>query len=427
MANWPEPARASHHLIWKLMTTTAIICVAAACTPLGKKQAGKNHIPAPNFSQKTPKQALKPNNPLHIATTYWAGEYQKNPSNPKAALAYAKNLKAIGAKDRAITILAQAHQQHPSNTEIASNYGRLLLEKGKSKLALRALKKAEKPRGKTDWRVLSALGTAHAKLGEHKLAQQYFTAALRKKPNTPSLLNNLALSYAMSGDAEKAEPLLRRAIKSGHDTPRVRQNLALVLGLQNKFSEAKQIASVDLSNDRAEANIAYLRSMVPNRTVAAATPKNQQFSQLAMKATPEKPEALPRKKKKAATAKPAVRAAQSAHAKQANDRQVSSQTMPLPWAKPSPQPRGAAVRTALAKPVPLPTPKPSRPTTRTPAPAATTKTGSRSDGNARSAAASKHSPPKSQNADSRSPDWQTKVAKADHGKSTQSILYPNMD
>ena len=426
MANWPEPARASHRLIWKLMTSTAIICVAAACTPLGKKLAGKNHTPAPNFSQKAPKQALKPNNPLHIATTHWAGEYQKDPRNPKTALAYAKNLKAIGAKDRALTILAQAHQQHPSNTEIASDYGRLLLEKGKTQLALRVLKKAEKPRGKTDWRVLSARGTAHAKLGEHALAQQYFSAALRKKPNAPSLLNNLALSYAMSGDAEKAEPLLRRAIKSGHDTPRVRQNLALVLGLQNKFSEAKKIASVDLSKDRAEANIAYLRSMVPNRSVAAATPKDRQVSKLAMKAAPEKPRATPRKKK-VAKAKPVTKAVQVAQSKQPNGRKVSSQTMPLPWAKTSPQPRAAAVRTALAKPVPLPAPKPTPPTTRTPAPDPATKTGSRSGGKARSAAAGRRSLPKPQKADSRSPSWQTRVAKADHDKSTQSFLYPNMD
>lgn len=431
MANWPEPACAPHRLIWKLTTSTAIICLAAACTPLGKKQTAKNLVPAPNFSQKSPKQALKPNNPLHIATTYWATEYQKNPSNPKAALAYAKNLKAIGAKDRAITILAQAHQQHPSNTEIASTYGRLVLEKGQTQLALRVLKKAEKPRGKTDWRVLSARGTAHAKLGEHAVAQQYFSAALRKKPNTPSLLNNLALSYAMSGNAEKAEPLLRRAIKNGHDTPRVRQNLALVLGLQKKFSEAKQLASVDLSTDRAEANMAYLRSMVHNRNVATAVPNRQKLSQLAMKAAPEKPEKpepIPRKKKPAKI-KPATSATKIARSNEPKGRRVTSQTMPLPWAKTSPKPRSAKVRTALAEPVPLPSPKPkpSLPTTQTPVPAVPEKTGSIPSVKSRSADTQKRPLPKSQKADTQLSGWQTRVAKADHNKTTQSILYPNMD
>ena len=432
MANWPEPACATRRLIWKLTTSTAIICVAAACTPLGKKRTAKNLVPAPNFSQKSPRQALKPTNPLHIATTYWATEYQKNPSNPKAALAYAKNLKAIGAKDRAIAILGQAHQQHPSNTEIASAYGRLVLEKGQTKLALRVLKKAEKPRGKTDWRVLSARGTAHAKLGEHALAQQYFAAALKKKPNTPSLLNNLALSYAMSGNAEKAEPLLRRAIDNGHDTPRVRQNLSLVLGLQKKFGEAKRLATVDLSKDRAASNIAYLRSMVRNKKLASVTPKHQELQQLAMKAAPEKserPEPVPQKKKKPVKTKPAAWAPKIARTSKPKSRQVTSKTMPLPWATTAPRSNRTKVRTASAESVPLPEPKPktSSPTTQSPPPTVPGNTGSRPPVKPHATDTQKRRLPKQQKTQTRVSGWQTKVAKVDRSKTTQSLLYPNMD
>ena len=42
----------------------------------------------------------------------------------------------------------------------------------------------------------------------------------------------------------------------------MRQNLALVVGLQGRFEEAEQIASQELSPDQAQANVAYLRSML---------------------------------------------------------------------------------------------------------------------------------------------------------------------
>lgn len=405
------------------MTTTAIICVAAACTPFGKKHAAKNRAPVANFTQKPPRQALKPNNPLHIATTYWATEYQKNPSNPKAALAYAKNLKAIGAKDRAMTILRQAHLQHPSNTEIASTYGRLVLAKGQTKLALRILKKAEVEKGKTDWRVLSAQGTAHAKLGEHALAQQYFSAALAKNPGAPSLLNNLALSYAMSGNAAKAEPMLRHAMKSGHDTPKVRQNLALVLGLQKKFKEARQVAAVDLTDNKATANMAYLRSMVRNQKVAAADAPQKAPQKLAMKAPVETP-------KKSSSKRKAPKLVRTGKPK---GRQVTSQTMPLPWAKTAPPAAGTKastkVRVASAKPVPLPAPKPkaSAPTTRAPAPAAPGKHDGKPSATKHNGKAQKASLPKSEKTAAQISSWTTKVANANPRKTTQSLLYPDLD
>jgi Flp pilus assembly protein TadD len=42
----------------------------------------------------------------------------------------------------------------------------------------------------------------------------------------------------------------------------VRQNLALVVGLQGRFPEAEQIARRELSSQQADANVAYLRSML---------------------------------------------------------------------------------------------------------------------------------------------------------------------
>ena len=43
---------------------------------------------------------------------------------------------------------------------------------------------------------------------------------------------------------------------------RVRQNLALVVGLQGRFPEAEQIARRELTQQQADANVAYLKAML---------------------------------------------------------------------------------------------------------------------------------------------------------------------
>ena len=113
-------------------------------------------------------------------------------------------------------------------------------------IAQQTLKVAE-AQGVKDWKTLSAQGTLRAKQGQHAEAQQYYLAALQEQPDAVSVINNLALSYALDGKAEKSEELLRKAVASGHGDKRVRQNLAMVLGLQGKFDEARQVASVDMT------------------------------------------------------------------------------------------------------------------------------------------------------------------------------------
>ncbi|HXV25651.1 MAG TPA: hypothetical protein VED46_15520 [Alphaproteobacteria bacterium] len=51
---------------------------------------------------------------------------------------------------------------------------------------------------------------------------------------------------------------------------RVRQNLALALELQGKFEEARQVASVDMSQGEVQSNVAYLQNMLSQPTQFAA-------------------------------------------------------------------------------------------------------------------------------------------------------------
>jgi len=203
------------------------------------------------------------------AVSQWGSAYLKNPQDPRMALGYAKSLKAIGSRDRALEVLKTAYQANTSNGEIAAELGRLALEMGQIDIATVALKSAE-AQGIRDWKTLSAEGTLHAKKGEYAEAQQYFLAALQIEPDAVSVTNNLALAYALDGKADKSEELLRKAVASGHEDKRVRQNLALVLGLQGKFDEARQIASVDMTEQEAKSSMTYLHNMLSSPTALAS-------------------------------------------------------------------------------------------------------------------------------------------------------------
>jgi len=137
---------------------------------------------------------------------------RRSRKTPRVALGYAKTLRAIGSRDRAIAVLTAAYRANPDNGEISAELGRLALEAGRLDIAKATLKTAE-AKGVRDWKTLSAQGTLHAKQGDHAQAQQYFLAALQEKP-------------------KKSEQLLRKAVASGNEDKRVRQNLVLVLGLQ---------------------------------------------------------------------------------------------------------------------------------------------------------------------------------------------------
>jgi len=256
-----SPARPRRAMALALLATTAVAALLGGCTQTGS--------PFARFSSDEPKLAAAE---AVGAISQWSTAYAKKPQDPKMALGYAAALKAIGSRDRALEILTAGYRANPDNAEVAAELGRLALDMGRLDIAGQTLKVAE-AQGVRDWKTLSAQGTLRAKQGKHAEAQQYFLSALQEQPDAVSVINNLALSYALDGKADKSEELLRKAVASGHADKRVRQNLALVLGLQGKFEEARQVASVDIGDQDAKSNLSYLRNMLSSPTqMAAAKP-----------------------------------------------------------------------------------------------------------------------------------------------------------
>jgi Flp pilus assembly protein TadD len=241
------------------LTTTLML---GACAQTG------DLLPTNMLASTEPEETLAANksesglNELQKATAYWGQRYAKDPLVAESALAYAKNLKALGEKEKALSVLQRSFALHNDNREIAGEYGRLALELGQVGAADKLLAFAEDP-AKPDWRIISARGTVLAKKGEYKAAIPFYERALLLSPNESSVLNNLAMASAMSGEPKKAEELLRKAeALPSADPGKIRQNLALVLGLQGRYDEAKSVTAGMPGSQTTAENVALVRDIV---------------------------------------------------------------------------------------------------------------------------------------------------------------------
>lgn len=269
-----------------ITTTLAATLLLGGC-------AGMGETGLPQLASASPPPATDTATPgrqqteLERAVEYWGKEYGKNPRNLDAALAYAKNLKAMGQKSQALAVLQTSATFNGSDRRLASEYGRLALEMDQVGAAAQLLEAADDP-ANPDWRVISARGTALAKQGKYTEAIPFYERAMTLSREQPSILNNLAMAYMMSGQAQKAEPLLRQAAQMNGADTKVRQNLALVLGAQGRHDEAAQIAASAASPESAAYNADIMRRMVkadPSKTPPKATTQVARGQTPALKST----------------------------------------------------------------------------------------------------------------------------------------------
>lgn len=187
--------------------------------------------------------------------------YERRPDDAKAAIAYAKALRAQDQQTQAVAVLQNAATRNPRDMELLAAYGKALADAGRFREAAAVLPRAHTP-DRPNWSVLSTQGAVADQMGDNKLAQQYYEAALKIAPGEPSVLTNLGLSYALTKDLPRAETTLREAAAHPRADMRMRQNLALVLALQGKYEEAERVAARDLSPADAAANVASIRRMI---------------------------------------------------------------------------------------------------------------------------------------------------------------------
>jgi Flp pilus assembly protein TadD len=198
---------------------------------------------------------------LNQAVGSLGAAYQRNPRDKQTGMNYASALRMTGRNDQALAVMKQVAIIHANDREVLAAYGKALAGAGQFEGALEAVRRAQRP-DYPDWKLLSAEGAILDQMGQADGARELYRKALDIQPNEPSVLSNLGMSYLLSDDLKTAETYMRSAASAAGADSRVRQNLALVVGLQGRFDEAEQIARQELSPEQAEANVAYLKSML---------------------------------------------------------------------------------------------------------------------------------------------------------------------
>jgi Flp pilus assembly protein TadD len=244
-------------------TAARLLASAVAVSAFALSAGGCSNIGVPETTASIAKTDPTPRNEAEWRQSLevLGARYRQNPGDVEAAIGYARALRATDQRAQAVAVLEQATIRNPRSMPLLGAYGRALAEAGQYQQALEALGRAHTP-DNPDWRILNAQGAVLDQMGRHIDAQRHYATALKIVPNEPSVLSNLGLSYLLAKDLKNAEETLRRAVAQPNAGPKVRQNLALVVGLRGRFAEAEKIASADLPDAEAAANVAYLRQML---------------------------------------------------------------------------------------------------------------------------------------------------------------------
>ena len=252
MASMTSPTR----LLASAAMAAILALSAGGCSNIGQRET-TGSVSAASTAPPSPDE-------LRRSVDALGDRYRQNPNDADSAIIYAQALRANGQRAQAVAVLEQASIRNPRNTALLGAYGRALADAGQYKQALTTLERAHTP-DNPDWRILNAQGAVLDQLGRHTEAQKHYASALKIMPNEASVLSNLGLSYMLTKNLKDAEATLRLAAARPNAGPKVRQNLALVVGLLGRFEEAEKIASADLPESEAAANVAYLRQMLAQK------------------------------------------------------------------------------------------------------------------------------------------------------------------
>jgi Flp pilus assembly protein TadD len=237
-----------------------VLALATGCTD---KNAKLDSDPLATGSTGLAQNAAPTPAVSYLKTQELSKLWAAHPGDKHIGIDYANNLEKLGQFDTQIDVLKAVSVSNPADGALQSQIGKQFLGLQRPGEAVTVLSRAVAANG-SDWKALSALGSAYDQQGQYDMARQQYSKALALQPGSLSIENNMAMSYSLQGKLPEAEKILRAAMAQPGSAaqPRIRQNLALVVGLAGRFDEARQIASADLPPEQVEANLAYLQQML---------------------------------------------------------------------------------------------------------------------------------------------------------------------
>jgi Flp pilus assembly protein TadD len=197
-----------------------------------------------DMQMEAAKNAEKEGN-FQAASQYYQQMLEKNPDNKEMALALAETYRRSGDNDRAIALYEMLLQKDPSMLGAKEGKALALMAKGDFDTPTTLFDEIMKADA-TRWKTLNALGILFTTRNMHVEAQQYFQAALKQNPSSPTVLNNLGLSQALNRQSDEAVASLSQAsaltAAGTVDRKRIDLNLALVYAISGKLDQANIIA-----------------------------------------------------------------------------------------------------------------------------------------------------------------------------------------
>jgi Flp pilus assembly protein TadD len=253
--------RTSHQITSFLRSTALVIFFGTlvGCANVSHMKTGSISPNSKPVSEMNATELLRAEKKFSVA-------YEANPDDKTIGINYATVLRMIGRDSQALAVMQQVAIHHPTDRDVLASYGKAQAAAGQLEAALATVRRAQTP-DQPDWKLLSAEGAILDQLGRENEARRLYRQALEIAPDEPSVLSNLGMSYLLAGDLRSSETYLKKAVRQPGADSRVRQNLALVVGLQGRFEEAQSIARAELSKDQADANVAYLKTMLAQQNV----------------------------------------------------------------------------------------------------------------------------------------------------------------
>jgi Tfp pilus assembly protein PilF len=169
-------------------------------------------------------------------------------------------LVALEAKDRrtAFSAFQSVVKLDKDHAAAWAQLAKLYMSEGQVNMADAALRETRRIRP-TDPIVLDLIGTTLSLMGEHGVAQVFYTQANSAQPNYPPFMQNLASNFVFHGESEKADKVFDDIIHLQPNSPQAHWGLASSRKAKNTahIEQMQQLLDKGQNTERAKAFYLY--------------------------------------------------------------------------------------------------------------------------------------------------------------------------
>ncbi len=251
---------------FKVVSTLAIALILNSCSI--ERQQEQNHLLHKHESSeqsleienmmKSEALQLSQNGNYKRALSVYSELLSRHPEDTELLIAIANLYMKQGNFDKSHYFYGKAIESSNYDLSVIEKKAVAYMMQGKLNQAI-SLGDLITKHDKNRWQSYDMIGNCYALLKQYDMANKNYGMALKIKPDSVRVINNMSISYAMNGNLEKAEKLLTKASNfdlSNYKKAQIEMNLALIYAMQGNLEKAEIIASKHLSEKELLNNLA---------------------------------------------------------------------------------------------------------------------------------------------------------------------------